>query len=415
MKTSAVLAEAVIKGADTCYCVPGYPVTELAEMCRSEYVINEKTALEYALGDSLSGLRSVVIVKNAGMNALCDPLVQSVTQGLRGGVVLIAGDDTEAKGSQNRQNSRYFAEAAKVPLLEPGPEDVPSSVWTAMQVSERFSRVCLIRMTQDVLESCIEGCNCVKKNSPGEYRYGNPAPPDLTMKGRCENADNITAEMFEQSDYPLAWPPQTAGGKITGEKISRKEGLYQISRNFPHEHENSCGPKKTLSPETYEARGGFKTLCKNCPYKTLFEVLTGAGVTAICDTGCSLLSKNPPYGFGVANYGLGSAPAVAAKSTKIAVTGDFALLHSGINSLIDIREKGNSLLCIVLKNRRMAMTGGQVCPDITPYISFLNPVTIDASSKDALKENLMEIPDSLKVVVVEGTCPEGEEHETVKC
>lgn len=53
-----ILADALLKSADTIYTVPGYPVTELAEKVDAEYVINEKTALEYALGDSLSGRRS---------------------------------------------------------------------------------------------------------------------------------------------------------------------------------------------------------------------------------------------------------------------------------------------------------------------------------------------------------------------
>ena len=153
MLTEKLLAEAVIKGSDTCYSIPGYPVTELSGYCRAEYTINEKTALEYALGDSLSGLRSVVIVKNAGMNALCDPLVNATTQGLRGGVVIIAGDDTSAKGSQNRQDSRYFAEVAQVPLLEPEADDIASCIESAMQASERFSRVCIIRLTPEIFKT----------------------------------------------------------------------------------------------------------------------------------------------------------------------------------------------------------------------------------------------------------------------
>ena len=89
-----LIAASVAVSADTVYTVPGYPVTSLGDKTDAEFVINEKTALEYAIGDSLAGKRSVVIVKNAGMNALADPLVITTTQGLKKGVLLIAGDDT---------------------------------------------------------------------------------------------------------------------------------------------------------------------------------------------------------------------------------------------------------------------------------------------------------------------------------
>ena len=55
--------------------------------------MNEKTALEYALGDSLSGRRAAVIIKNVGLNACADPLLQATAQGLICGVVIVAGDD----------------------------------------------------------------------------------------------------------------------------------------------------------------------------------------------------------------------------------------------------------------------------------------------------------------------------------
>ena len=82
-------------------------------------VINEKTALEYALGDSLAGRRAAVIIKNVGVNACADPLVQATVQGIRGGVLLVVGDDPAAKGSQTAQDSRYYGELAEIPVIEP--------------------------------------------------------------------------------------------------------------------------------------------------------------------------------------------------------------------------------------------------------------------------------------------------------
>jgi len=119
MKGIDVITEALLACTDRQYTVPGFPVTELGAKTRAEMVINEKTALEYALGDSLEGRRVAVIIKNVGVNACADPLLQAAAQGLIGGVLLVAGDDPEALGSQTAQDSRYYGELAEIPVIEP--------------------------------------------------------------------------------------------------------------------------------------------------------------------------------------------------------------------------------------------------------------------------------------------------------
>ena len=96
-------------------------------------VINEKTALEYALGDSLSGQRVVVIVKNVGVNACADPLFQASVQGIEAGILLVVGDDPEAKGSQTAQDSRYYGEMAELPVIEPDKETCFTGVESALE------------------------------------------------------------------------------------------------------------------------------------------------------------------------------------------------------------------------------------------------------------------------------------------
>src|SRR5512136_3360955 len=105
MKGVEALADAFCRYTDRQYTVPGYPITELGALTKAEVVVNEKTALEYALGDSLAGRRAAVIIKNVGLNACADPLLQATAQGLIGGVVIVAGDDPEALGSQTSQDS----------------------------------------------------------------------------------------------------------------------------------------------------------------------------------------------------------------------------------------------------------------------------------------------------------------------
>ncbi|ABN06407.1 Indolepyruvate ferredoxin oxidoreductase alpha and beta subunits-like protein [Methanocorpusculum labreanum Z] len=375
MKAEDGFASAVLEAADACYAVPGYPVTDLAEKCDAEYTVNEKIALEYALGMSLSGKRAVVIVKNAGMNTLADPLVSATYQGLKAGVVIIAGDDTEVRGSQTRQDSRIYGEVASVPVLEPAADELCFSVEAAMQSSETYSRVAIIRVTPAVLDAKISDVSLPKRRNG----YGILFPDDLTMRGKCEYAENITAVM--KSD-------------MIREKIV---------------------------PETFASRGHYRTVCRNCPYKPLFSFLKNTlsqnNTAAICDTGCSLLSKNPPFSYSLANYGLGSSPAVALTSTKIALMGDYAVLHSGLNALIDIYEKHRSLFCIILKNRKLGMTGGQDCPDILPYLAPFTPTVVSADDPrlaELIEKGINE-KTGLGILVVEGECPSGENHETIEC
>jgi indolepyruvate ferredoxin oxidoreductase alpha subunit len=403
-----LIAASVAVSADTVYTVPGYPVTSLGDKTRAEFVINEKTALEYAIGDSLAGKRSIVIVKNAGMNALADPLVITTTQGLKKGVLIIAGDDTEAKGSQNRQDSRYYAEVAEVPLVEPDEKSLHMAVEFGLSASEKYSRIAILRMTQDTLEAKIPGTGATVP-AGREEGSGSLADPGLTMKGRSQNADNITRKMFANSKSPMIYPPPIYPDN------SRKLG--ETGRQFVADHRTATPPPFTKEPETMESRGYSRGLCKNCPYKPLFETIAASGREAICDTGCSLLAKNPPYNFGIANYGLGSSAAVAAKSTGLALLGDYAVLHSGLNSLVDIWQKSLPVLCIVLMNRRAAMTGMKPVGDIAPYLGWASPVILDCGpdSIRVVAEKLEEKREKPEIVLVYGQCPEGESHEAVRC
>ena len=109
-------------------------------------------------------------------------------------------------------------------------------------------------------------------------------------------------------------------------------------------------------------------------------------MNVICDAGCSVLAMNPPYELGLASYGMGASIAVAARSTGVALIGDYALLHSGLNALIDVYEKEFPLLCIVMKNNCTAMTGMQPVYDPIRYLAFAEPVICRADDERTLRE-----------------------------
>jgi hypothetical protein len=161
-----------------------------------------------------------------------------------------------------------------------------------------------------------------------------------------------------------------------------------------------------------EERGFSRSFCINCPFLLMMNILKKRKMAMICDAGCSILGMNRPYELGVASYGMGASIAVAARSTKLALIGDYALLHSGLNALIDVYEKRLPLLCVVMKNDCTAMTGKQPAYDPLPYLRWADPVVCGAFDGTTLECELV-VADRPRTLVVEGACPEGSSHETV--
>jgi indolepyruvate ferredoxin oxidoreductase alpha subunit len=186
MKGVDVITQALLACTDRQYTVPGFPITVLGERTRAEMVINEKTALEYALGDSLSGRRAAVIIKNVGVNACADPLLQATAQGLIGGVILVTGDDPEAKGSQTAQDSRYYGELAELPVIEPDETSCYAGVEAALEASEQFSRVAMLRLTPQILEGEV-----TRNPVPRNDRKGRLSDRTWTMNGRVTAAEEL--------------------------------------------------------------------------------------------------------------------------------------------------------------------------------------------------------------------------------
>jgi TPP-dependent indolepyruvate ferredoxin oxidoreductase alpha subunit len=431
MKGEDAITKALLVAADRFYGVPGFPVSGVLEKTGAEPVINEKVAVEYALGDSFSGRRAAVILKNVGLNACADPFVEATTQGLIAGVVIVAGDDPDAVGSQNAQDSRYYGELAEVPVIEPCPDNMYNAVEEAFRASELFSRIAILRVTPDLLDADVSPGNAERM-----VKNATIAPLNLTMKGRVQRARNMLGPMCEWSKTSalnrMNGTTVLVGAAGTGDKTALSSGkshvitvypppalqdriiaVKELGRPFVAEHQSMTPPVYT-EPERREDRGFYRSFCKDCPFILAIKVLDERGITVTCDAGCCVLCMNPPYTTSLVSYGMGSSIGVAAKSTGVALTGDYALLHSGLPALIDVYEKKMPLLCIVMKNNCMGMTGGQPAYDILPYIAWADPVLCRADDEVRLREILVP-PESPVVVVIEGNCPEGRHHETVEC
>lgn len=139
-------------GVKVASAYPGTPSTEIIEnLCMyegvyTEWAPNEKVALEVALGASFAGVRALATMKHVGLNVAADPLFTAAYTGVRGGLVIIVADDPDMHSSQNEQDSRNYALAAKVPMLEPADAaEAREFIHIAYRLSEEFDTPVLLR------------------------------------------------------------------------------------------------------------------------------------------------------------------------------------------------------------------------------------------------------------------------------
>ncbi|MBQ3490896.1 MAG: indolepyruvate ferredoxin oxidoreductase subunit alpha [Clostridia bacterium] len=165
MKTLMLGNEAVARGLYEAGCAfvssyPGTPSTEITEAAAkyqeiyAEWAPNEKVALESAFGASLSGRRSFCGMKHVGLNVAADPLFTIAYTGVNAGLVIAVADDPGMHSSQNEQDSRHYARASKIPMLEPA-DSAEAIAFTkeAYEISETFDTPVLLKMCTRVAHS----------------------------------------------------------------------------------------------------------------------------------------------------------------------------------------------------------------------------------------------------------------------
>ncbi len=165
MKKLMLGNEAIARGAyeagvTVASAYPGTPSTEITETIAtyneiySEWAPNEKVALEVAVGASFAGARSVCAMKHVGLNVAADPLFTVSYTGVNGGLVICVADDPGMHSSQNEQDSRHYAKAAKVPMLEPSDsQECKDFLKKALELSERFDTPVFLRLTTRISHS----------------------------------------------------------------------------------------------------------------------------------------------------------------------------------------------------------------------------------------------------------------------
>jgi len=148
-------------GIEICSAYPGTPSTEILENAARykddvycEWAPNEKVAAEVAYGAAVAGSRSLCAMKHVGLNVAADPLFTAGYMGTTAGYIIVTADDPSMHSSQNEQDNRYYARAAKIAMVEPSDsQECKDFVSFACEISEKFNTPVLFRTTTRVNHS----------------------------------------------------------------------------------------------------------------------------------------------------------------------------------------------------------------------------------------------------------------------
>lgn len=197
---------------------PGTPSTEIFENLPQyktdlycEWAPNEKVATEVAYGASIAGARSLCAMKHVGVNVAADPIFTAAYNGVGAGFVIVSGDDPSMHSSQNEQDNRYYAKAAKIAMVEPSDsQECKDFMAYAYDISEEYDVPVLFRMTTRVChsKSLVEFGERTEKEIP-EYKrnmkffstpaqaYSNHAKLEANLKRLEEYANNCPLNKME--------------------------------------------------------------------------------------------------------------------------------------------------------------------------------------------------------------------------
>ena len=161
----AVARGAIDAGISAAYAYPGTPSTEIFQTVQAHakraglairglWSTNEKVALEEGAGVSYAGKRALVAMKHVGLNVAADPFMNLAVSGAHGGLVIAVADDPSMHSSQNEQDSRYFADFAQIPCLEPADQQqCYDFTREAFELSERQQVPVLLRLVTRLAHS----------------------------------------------------------------------------------------------------------------------------------------------------------------------------------------------------------------------------------------------------------------------
>ena len=247
MKQLMLGNEAVARGLYEAGCsfvssYPGTPSTEITECAAkfpeiyAEWAPNEKVAVEAAFGASLAGKRSFCGMKHVGLNVAADPLFTIAYTGVNAGMIIGVADDAGMHSSQNEQDSRHYARAAKLPMLEPSDSaEGLAFAKLAYELSERFDTPVLLKMCTRVAhsQSIVEPSERVL---PEQSPYEKNPQKYIMMPGFAKKRHPVVEARLEK----LAEYAETAPCNRIERGTERKLGVITSSTSYQYVRE-VCG------------------------------------------------------------------------------------------------------------------------------------------------------------------------------
>ncbi|MBR6792873.1 MAG: indolepyruvate ferredoxin oxidoreductase subunit alpha [Clostridia bacterium] len=240
MKKLMLGNEAVARGLYEAGCsfvssYPGTPSTEITEYAAkyseiyAEWAPNEKVAMEAAFGASLAGKRSFCAMKHVGLNVAADPLFTVAYTGVNAGFVIGVADDPGMHSSQNEQDSRHYARASKIPMLEPASsEEAIAFTKLAYELSEQFDTPVLLKMCTRIAHS-----QSVVEESPREEHqkeYVRNPQKYIMMPGNAKRRHPVV----EERTAALAEWAETCPINRLEEGKSNKIGIVTSSTSYQY-------------------------------------------------------------------------------------------------------------------------------------------------------------------------------------
>ncbi|MGE5708105.1 MAG: indolepyruvate ferredoxin oxidoreductase subunit alpha [Bacteroidota bacterium] len=342
---------------------PGTPSTEILENIKryddieSQWSANEKVAFEVAMGASVGGLRSLTAMKHVGVNVAADPLFTFAYTGVNGGFILVSADDPGMHSSQNEQDNRMLAKAAKIPVLEPSDsQEAKDFVGYALEISEKFDTPVLLRMTTRVSHSksvvTLGERTFVRKEYKKDFNKFISLPSNarklrVTVEERLENlkqfgetfvgnkmeinerrvgiitsgiAYQYAKEVMPNASFLKLGLSYPLPDRLVREFASKVDRLYVIEELDPviEEQVRNLGIevlgkdvipgigelnpdliRKALLNEERSAEGEelpvrLPVLCPGCGHRAFFYTLKKNGIASTGDIGCYTLGAYPP-------------------------------------------------------------------------------------------------------------------------
>jgi indolepyruvate ferredoxin oxidoreductase, alpha subunit len=244
----AVARGAYEAGVKVVSSYPGTPSTEITEAAagyeriRCEWAVNEKVGLEVAVGASIGGARAMTCMKHVGVNVAADPLFTASYVGVNGGLVVVAADDPGMHSSQNEQDSRHYARAAKLAMFEPSDsQESRDFTRAAFALSERFDMPVMIRLTTRIAHSrsLVE----LDEPQPQTVRpYGKDVAKYVMMPAMAINRHRIV----EQRQNELAAASDADDSIGLHQEIWRSDELGIITSGIAYQYVSEAFPEASV-------------------------------------------------------------------------------------------------------------------------------------------------------------------------